>query len=149
MQKKKLNSPLKRYGGKTKLAPKLLPFIPNHHTYVEAFFGCGALFFAKPVSHLEVINDLDSGIVNFFRVLQDEEKYERLIRLLNLTPYSRKEFELYRDTWRDSPDEVIRAQRFFVKVRMSHSASGKNFSYSVREGRNGIGNPVRRLPLSD
>ncbi len=142
MKEKKVKSPLKRYGGKTKLVPRLLPFIPDHHTYVEAFFGCGALFFAKPVSGVEVINDLDSGIMNFFTVLQDEDKFKRLVRLLSLTPYSREQFELFRHTWWDSPEEVIRAQRFFVKVRMSHSASGKNFSYSVREGRNGIGNPV-------
>jgi hypothetical protein len=34
----------------------------------------------------DVINDLDSGGMNFFTVLQDEEKYERLLRLLSLTP---------------------------------------------------------------
>ncbi len=139
---RKLKSPLKRYGGKTPLAPKLLPFIPKHHTYVELFFGAGALFFAKDVSNLEVINDLDSGIVNFFTVMQDEEKAERLIRLLALTLYSREVFELYRDTWQDSPDEVKRAQRFFGKIRMSWGSCGKNFSRSVTEGRNGIGNPV-------
>lgn len=54
-----LKSPLKWYGGKTNFVSKLLPLIPEHLTYVEVFAGSAALFFAKPVSSLEVINDLD------------------------------------------------------------------------------------------
>ncbi len=138
-----LKSPLKWYGGKAKLVTKLLPLIPEHKTYVEVFAGSAALFFGKPVSDIEVINDLDSGIVNFFSVVRDEEKFEKLVRLLSLTPYSHEEFKLYRDTWQETPDDVHRAQRWFVTVRMSHSASGKNFSRSITEGTNGAGNSVR------
>jgi DNA adenine methylase len=138
-----LKSPLKRYGGKTLLVPKLVPLIPEHQTYVEVFAGSAALFFGKPVSPVEVINDLDSGIAIFFRVVRDEEKFEKLIRLLSFTPYSREEFERWRHTWQDAPDDVHRAHRWFITIRMSYAAAGKNFSYSLTEGRNGIGNPVR------
>jgi DNA adenine methylase len=140
---KKLKSPIKRYGGKSKLLPQLLPLIPEHQTYVEVFAGSAALFFAKPVSPIEVINDLDSGIVTFFTVLRDEAKCEQLVRLLSLTPYSREMFEEYRDTWHAAPDDVHRAQRWFVRMRMSYSGQGRNFSYSKTDGRNGMGTPVR------
>src|SRR5208283_121554 len=137
-----LKSPLKWYGGKTPLLPKLLPLIPEHHTYVEVFAGSAALFFAKDISRVEVINDLDSGSHNFFSVLQDEAKYEKLVRLLSLTPYSREAFELYRDTWRATPDDVHKAHRWFVTMRMSYCALGKNFSYSIKEASKGMAQSV-------
>jgi DNA adenine methylase len=140
---KKLKTPVRRYGGKSKLLPHLLPLIPEHKTYVEAFAGSAALFFAKPISPVEIINDLDSGIVTFFSVLRDEEKYGKLVRLLSLTPYSREVFEEYRDSWDTAADDVHRAHRWFVRMRMSFSGQGKNFSYSKTDGRNGMGTPVR------
>lgn len=139
---KKVKSPIKRYGGKSKLARKLLPLIPEHHAYVEVFAGSAALFFAKEISPVEVINDLDSGIVTFFSVLRDEEKFQKLARLLSLTPYSREVFKEYRDTCYTMPEDVDRAHRWFCTMRMSYSAQGKNFSFSKTDGRNGMGSPV-------
>ncbi len=134
----KLKSPLKRYGGKTPLLNKLLPLVPEHQTYVEVFAGSAALFFAKDVSPVEVINDLDSGIVNFFRVLRDDNKWQELVRLISLTPYSREEFFRFRDTWKETSDDVHKAHRWFITMRMSYSAVGQSFSYSIREGRKGM-----------
>jgi len=117
--------------------------MPEHKAYVEVFAGSAALFFGKPVSPIEVMNDLDSGVVNFFKVLRDGEKFEKLVNLLSLTPYSREEFLNFRDTWQEASDDVHRAHRWFVMVRMSFSAACKSFSCSVTEGSNGIGNAVR------
>jgi DNA adenine methylase len=140
---KKLKSPLRRYGGKGRMVATLLPFIPNHKTYVEVFAGSAALFFEKPVSDIEVVNDLDSGLVNFFKVVRDEEKLQRLAKLLELTPYSLEQFELYRDTWRQAVDDVHKAHRWFITVRMSFGAIGKYFSRSITEGTEGVGKCVR------
>ena len=49
--------------------------MPPHKTYVELFAGSAKILFTKPPSPIEVINDLDSGLVNFFRVLRDPIKY--------------------------------------------------------------------------
>ena len=38
----------------------ILPLIPKHKIYTEAFFGGGAIFFAKPPSEAEVINDTNN-----------------------------------------------------------------------------------------
>jgi DNA adenine methylase len=150
-----LKSPLKWYGGKTNFVSKLLPLIPEHLTYVEVFAGSAALFFAKPVSSLEVINDLDSDLVNFFTVLRDPEKYERFQLLVSLTPYSREEYLNCQETYRDGEDDVDRARRFFVAVRQAYSATlGKSWSYSKtgrKSGRsasslNGYLGAIDRLP---
>lgn len=48
----------------------LLPLVPEHNLYCEPFFGGGALFFAKPKSKIEVINDLNGEVINFYRTVQ-------------------------------------------------------------------------------
>lgn len=53
--------PFKWLGGKSKLVRKLLPLLPPHRVYVEAFGGAAALLLAKPPSPVEVFNDIDWG----------------------------------------------------------------------------------------
>ncbi len=139
---KLLKSPLKWYGGKTQLAKKLLPLIPKHKTYVEAFAGSAALFFGKDVSDVEVINDLNSGLVNFYRVLRDPEKYSRFEYLVNLTPFSREEFLFCRDTWQSCTHDAEKAYRWFVMMRQSYGAMGHSFGLAITYGTKGRGSSV-------
>lgn len=138
-----MKSPLKWYGGKTRLARQLLPLIPEHKTYVEVFGGSAALLFAKDVSKLDVINDLNSGLVNFYRVLRNPERSIRLKYLLDLTPLSREEFLFCRDTWRNCDDEVEKAYRWFVMMRQSYGGVGKTIGNSITDGTKGSGSATR------
>lgn len=54
-------------GGKTILARKLAPILPPHRVYVEAFFGGGSVFFAKPRAAVNVGNDLDKPLIRFYQ----------------------------------------------------------------------------------
>lgn len=57
----------------------ILPLIPQHKQYNEPFFGGGAIFFAKPPSEVEFINDINGEMVNFYRAIKirfDELKQE-------------------------------------------------------------------------
>ena len=67
------------------MVAKLLPLIPPHHIYCEVFGGGASLLCAKEPSAVEVYNDIDSRLVNLFRVLRDREAFEELRRLLSLT----------------------------------------------------------------
>lgn len=40
----KMKTPITYYGGKQMMAKHILPLIPEHHIYSEAFFGGGAIF---------------------------------------------------------------------------------------------------------
>lgn len=40
---------------------------PSHKVYVEPFFGGGAVFFGKTPSEVEVVNDLDSKLIEDYR----------------------------------------------------------------------------------
>jgi len=104
-------------GGKWRLSRKLVKLIPEHQTYVEVFGGSGALLFTKPPSDVECINDIDEEIVNFFRVLQKPDTVARLLRELQLIPYSRKVYE--EACLSEVPQKpVLRAKRFFIIAKM-------------------------------
>jgi len=119
MKNKKLRSPIKWFGGKSMMASKLLPLIPPHHTYVEVFGGGASLLFAKEPSPVEVYNDIDEGLVNFFRVLRDPAKFHYLFAKCALTPYSRAEHVRCLKTWEENEDDIEKAYRWFVAARMS------------------------------
>lgn len=82
---------LKYPGSKWNIASQLVELIPKHHSYVEPFFGSGAVLFNKPPSDIETINDLDSDVTNLFRCIQKDS--ERLARLVMTTPFSREEYD--------------------------------------------------------
>lgn len=59
-----------RVGNKTPILDKILELFPEHKTYVEPFVGSGAVLFAKPLSDIEIINDLDKSVVENFKLLK-------------------------------------------------------------------------------
>jgi DNA adenine methylase len=65
-----VKTPLTYYGGKQQLAPVILTLIPEHKIYCEPFIGGGAVFFAKKPSQVEVINDTNSELINFYQVVK-------------------------------------------------------------------------------
>lgn len=144
---RRLRSPITWFGGKGILAPKIVPFFPPHTCYVEPFCGGASCLFAKAPSPVEVINDVNSDIVNFFRVLRDAQKFEEFHRLTALTPYSREEYARYRTDWRtkwqECADDVERAYRWYVIARMSFAGEfGRSWGRSVSTSRLGIANAV-------
>lgn len=71
------------------MKPKLIQIIPEHRCYCEVFSSPSALLFAKPPSPVEIYNDTDSDVSNFFRQRRGEVK-EVLQEKLTLIPYSPK-----------------------------------------------------------
>jgi len=82
---------LKYPGSKWNISSQLVEMIPPHRSYVEPFFGSGAVFFNKPISDIETINDLDYDVINLFRCIQQDS--ERLAKLVMTTPYSREMYD--------------------------------------------------------
>lgn len=111
---------LKYPGSKWNIAGKLVELIPPHHSYVEAFFGSGAMLFSKAPSKIETINDLDSDVTNLFRCIQNDS--ERLARMVMTTPFSREEY----DNQFEIPEGAVcidafeRAAGFLIKCWQGH-----------------------------
>ena len=93
------------------MASWIINHMPEHKTYLEPFFGSGAVFFNKPKSQIETINDLDSNIVNLFKVIRDNP--EELTYKVNFTPLSREEYHLSYDE--PTGASIEDARRFLVR----------------------------------
>lgn len=96
-------------GSKWNLAEKTVDLLPEHVTYVEPFFGSGAMFFTKPPSKIETINDLNHRVVNFFSVCREQPT--KLAEAIYMTPVSRWE---QRESLEIHPDPLEDARRFLV-----------------------------------
>jgi len=91
IQEIQLKTPITYWGGKQKMLNYILPLIPKHKIYTEAFFGGGAIFWAKEPAKVEFINDKNAEIINFYRVLkQDFSKLKREIDVTLHSEYQQK-----------------------------------------------------------
>lgn len=137
-----MNAILKYPGGKWRMANWIISHFPEHHSYLEPFFGSGAVLFNKEPSHIETINDLDGEVINLFECIRKDP--ERLSREIFLTPYSR---EVYDKTFEEIPkDPYKRAVNFFIRLNMGHGyrtngvkvgwkndVNGRQRAYAVRQ----------------
>ena len=89
--------------------------------YLEPFVGSGAVFFNKNPGAVETINDLDSNIVNLFRVLREDP--DELRRVLQLTPYSREEYDL---SFEPCDEPIEKARRYMVRTTQAIGAKMHN-----------------------
>jgi DNA adenine methylase len=137
-----MNLPLKWHGGKYYLASKIVGRMPAHLHYVEPFFGGGAVLLARDpedeglwfLGHQgvsEVVNDVNGRLINFWRVLQDPEKFALFHRRLEAMPLARQEWE---DAHRHvhGTDAVADAVAFFVDCRQSRSGMMNTFTSVTR-----------------
>lgn len=133
-----LKPPITYFGGKIRLAPWIVGHMPEHRVYVEPYFGSGAVFYAKRPSTHEVVNDLDSNVVTFFRVLR--ERCEDLERVCRLTPFAHDEFDLANLSIDgcDDLDDLERARRFFIRITQgfgksvgTRSSAGRSVGWSA------------------
>ena len=96
-------------GSKWSIADWIISHFPENYekmVYLDPFVGSGAVFFNKKPGAVETINDLDSNIVNLFRVLRDDP--DELRRVLQLTPYSREEYDL---SFEECDEPIEKARR--------------------------------------
>ncbi len=107
---------IKYPGSKWSIADWIISFFPEHHSYLEPFFGSGAVLFNKPRSNIETVNDLDGNVVNLFEWIKKDP--ERLAHEIYYTPYAR---QVYEDAFKVMPrDSLERAANFFVQLSMGY-----------------------------
>src|ERR1700679_225442 len=112
-----MRGPINYIGGKNRLAKTIIERIPDHLTYIEPFSGGAQVFFHKPRSRIEVLNDLDSQLVNFYRVCQCH--HEELIRYMRTMPVSREWFVSFEKTSPGSLTDIQRAARFLYLQKLA------------------------------
>lgn len=107
---------MKYPGSKWKLADWIISFFPEHHSYLEPYFGSGAVLFSKQRSNIETVNDLDGNVVNLFEWIKNDP--ERLAHEIYYTPYSR---QVYEEAFSAVPEDSLgKAVNFYIKLDMGH-----------------------------
>lgn len=109
-------------GGKTVLADWIIEHLPQHTVYVEPFGGSASVLLNKPRSNIEVYNDLDGDIVQFFEVAR--ERTDELAEWVHKTPYSE---ELHQEWARafyagERPDDPVERAGRFLFLRYTQFA---------------------------
>lgn len=121
------------YGGKVKLARQIISVMPEHSHYVEVFCGGAAIFFSKPKVARNVINDINSNLVNLY--VQVRDHFPELAEKAYWTLYSRQEYkkfyQLYQNNFEDI-DDVTKAVMYLYLVKANfNNRIGLGFSTSI------------------
>lgn len=107
---------MKYPGSKWSIAEWIIDFFPGHHSYLEPFFGSGAVLFNKPRSNIETVNDLDGDVVNLFEWIKKDP--EKLAYEIYYTPYAR---QVYDEAFAAAPEDSLKkAVNFYVRLNMGH-----------------------------
>lgn len=111
-----MNSLLNYPGAKWGMAKEIVSLMPPHRSYLEPFFGSGAVLFNKSPSAIETVNDIDGDITNFFKVLREQP--QELAQAISLTPYAR---DVFNDAHENrGTGDLDRAYRFAIRSKMGH-----------------------------
>jgi DNA adenine methylase len=128
---------LRYYGGKWLIAPWVISNFPDHHTYVEPFGGGGSVLLQREPAPFEVLNDVDSNVINYFRVLRSRPL--ELKRAIDFTPFSREEVYASSEL---SGDPLEDARRFHIRSWQTQHGAPHMKANGWRFGRRG-GNDKR------
>lgn len=100
-----MRTPISYYGGKQTMLKHILPLIPSHKIYTEAFCGGAAVLFAKRPSEAEIINDINMELTNFYWCMQ--------------VYYSDLKHEINKTTTQPGPTRPCRAYQLLSAVLYS------------------------------
>ena len=123
-----VNSPIAYFGGKSRLSKRIVPMIPKDHVcYCEPFCGAAWILFKKQPSQTEVINDIDSELVNFWRILQCH--LQPFLEYFKYAVISRELFNLENRKDPTTLTDIQRAVRYFYLQRLGFGGktSGRTF----------------------
>jgi len=136
-----IRTPITRIGGKGLVTNWLKGFIPEHVTYCEPFAGSASLLFVKEPSRVEILNDIDSILIEFFKAIKNERDRQDLIKELESMPYSRILWQTIRTRWKEDqkPLEYIKClSEWFYLNRSTFSGDMRygGFATPSTTGRN-------------
>lgn len=114
----RVDSPISYVGGKSRMSKLLISTFPEHKCYCEAFAGSAWVYFRKPQSQIEVINDLNGDLMNMYKCLKYHK--DELIKNVLELPISRKLFDAMvsvanSETYSELTD-IQRATSFYYRI---------------------------------
>lgn len=118
-----------RIGNKYQSADQIIRFFPHHTTYVEPFVGSGAVYFKKPKINNEVLNDIDTELMNSYKLINSlcDLDFNELRKLKTL-----EQKQLFMD--KEDMNEAEQLYKYILKSCNTYSSTGvgklfKNYSH--------------------
>jgi DNA adenine methylase len=124
-----MKSFLSYLGGKSLLANKIIPRIPEHTCYCEPFAGAAWVLFKKEPSKVEIINDINTNLVTLYRVVKHH--LDEFIRYFRWILIARDEFERFKAENPDTLTDIQRAVRFYYLLKAGYSSRIDNPTFSI------------------
>lgn len=118
---------LRRNGNKTKIAPNIQAYFPDHKTYIEPFFGAGGMFFNKPRAKHNFLNDLDDDVFNLFMVIKDHRSL--LYKAIEEMPIHQSLMKYWKKA--EEKDPVWKAVRFLFLSNFTYLSKGYNVRFTA------------------
>lgn len=118
---KHIRAPFHWLGGKggAKIRAAVLANLPPHTCYVEPFGGTASILLNKPLAPQEIYNDINSYVVNFFRVLVAPTLFRQFYGILRNLPYSRDFYMEYNAGYRNEKDPARQAAMWYLVARQA------------------------------
>ncbi|MHB8566075.1 MAG: DNA adenine methylase [Nitrososphaerales archaeon] len=132
-----LNSPIRWIGGKSLLRNRIISLLPQDACYVEVFGGAAWVLMGKQPSAVEVLNDIDGELINFFRVIKT--KITEFAKSFEWELVSREEFDRLASMDAANLTDIERAHRFYYLIMASWGGDANNprFQTSIVDGAHG------------
>lgn len=132
-----VRSPIRWAGGKSRFRKRIVSLLPEHSCYCEPFGGAGWVLFGKPRSDVEILNDINGELVNFFRVIK--RKPEAFLRSFDFELVFREKFERLASEDPSEMTELERAHRFFYLIMAGWGGEWEyhRMQTSVKDGGHG------------
>jgi DNA adenine methylase len=142
-----MKPPLTYYGGKQLLSKEIMSLIPKHNLYCEPFFGGGAVFFFKEPSQVEVINDTNGELINFYKVIKND--FKKLQKEIKTSLHSRKLHAQANVIYKHSElfSEVERAWAIWMLANQSY-ASKLNGSWGYEKSDNRMAGKIHEKRMA-
>ena len=129
---------LNRLGNKKRMAVDLITYFPKHNTFIEPFFGAGGMFFYKPKSKYNFVNDLDSDVFNLFQVVKN--KKEELKSEFYKMPIHSDLLNYWKEN--KETEEIQKAIRFLFLSNLTYMGTGSQLKMCTSDAKKNVLNLI-------
>lgn len=99
------------------IVERIIRYFKPHDVFYDVFFGAGGLFFQKPTSRYNIVNDMDGDVINLWEIMSHEKSAAKLEDLFRRMPLHE---ELFAKWLKAKPKSSMhRAVRFLMLSNFS------------------------------
>ncbi|WP_250278780.1 DNA adenine methylase [[Clostridium] colinum] len=131
-------------GGKNNLKKEIVSRFPEKYSnYIEVFGGAGWVLFHKEKGGKEIYNDLNSELVNLFKVVKYHP--EEFIKECEFLCNSKELLDEYKENYtRKNLTDIQRASNFYMLIKYSYGSDLKTYGSRTTDKLNSL-NYIRKI----